>query len=94
MNKPRRVRIYKLSTFDTFTKKERDLHEAYKSANKNKELLKQIRDEEISKYEGARKIDRSKLYTYRYDEDGKIIAGSEEENTDKQIALFESEMTR
>ena len=94
MNKPRRVRIYKLSTFDTFTKKERDLHEAYKSANKNKELLKQIRDEEISKYEGARKIDRSKLYTYRYDEDGKIIAGSEEENTDKQIALFESEMAR
>lgn len=94
MNKPRRVRIYKLSTFDTFTKKERDLHEAYKSANKNKTLLKQIRDDEITKYEGIRKIDRSKLYTYEYDKDGKVIVDSEEENTDKQIALFESEMAR
>ena len=94
MNKPRRVRIYKLSTFDTFTKKERELHEAYTSANKNTALLKQIRDEEISKYEGIRKIDRKRLYTYKYDEDGKVIETSEEENVDKQIALFESEMVR
>ena len=32
MNKPRRVRIYKLSTFDTFTDEERVLNEAYKNA--------------------------------------------------------------
>ena len=32
MNKPRRVRIYKLSTFDTFTEEERALNEAYKKA--------------------------------------------------------------
>ena len=32
LNKPRRVRIYKLSTFDTFTDEERALNEAYKKA--------------------------------------------------------------
>lgn len=30
LNKPRRIRIYKLSTFDTFTEEERALNEAYK----------------------------------------------------------------
>ena len=32
-NKLRRVRIYKLSTFDTFTDEERALNESYKKAN-------------------------------------------------------------
>lgn len=95
MNKPRRVRIYKLSTFDTFTDEERALNEAYKNASaKEKPLLKRIRDEKIAAYEGVRKIARNKLYTYEYDTAKNIIEGSESENTDKQIALFESEMVR
>ena len=61
-NKLRRVRIYKLSTFDTFTDEERALNESYKKANpKNKALLKKIRDDKIASYEGIRKIDRKKL---------------------------------
>jgi len=95
MNKPRRVRIYKLSAFDTLTDEERVLNEAYKNASaKEKPLLKQIRDEKIAAYEGVRKIARNKLYTYEYDTAKNIIEGSESENTDKQIALFESEMVR
>lgn len=95
MNKPRRVRIYKLSTFDTFTDEERVLNEAYKNASaKEKPLLKQIRDEKTASYEGIRKIARNKLYKYEYDTAKNIIKGSEAENTDRQIALFESEMVR
>ena len=95
MNKPERVRIYKLSTFDTFTEEERVLHEAYKNApSKDKPALKKIRDYKIASYEGVRKIDRKRLYTYEYDKDGKPIDTSETENSDKQIALFESEMIR
>lgn len=95
MEKLRRVRIYKLSTFDTFTDEERALNEAYKKSNtKERAVLKKIRDDKIASYEGIRKIDRKKLYTYEYDEDGKIIVPSETENTNKQIALFESEMVR
>lgn len=64
LNKPRRVRIYKLSTFDTFTDDERTLNEAYKNAPpKERAALKKIRDEKIASYEGVRKIDRKKLYT-------------------------------
>lgn len=93
MNKPRRVRIYKLSTFDTFTDEERALNEAYKNAGiKEKATLKKIRDDKIASYEGIRKIDRKKLYTYGYDKDGKLT--EESENVNKQIALFESEMVR
>ena len=93
MNKPRRVRIYKLSTFDTFTEEERALNEAYKNAGiKEKATLKKIRDNKIAFYEGIRKIDRKKLYTYEYDKDGKVI--TESENINKQIALFENEMVR
>ena len=88
LNKPRRVRIYKLSTFDTFTEEERALNEAYKNAGiKEKATLKKIRDNKIAFYEGIRKIDRKKLYTYEYDKDGKVI--TESENINKQIALFE-----
>ena len=59
MNKPRRVRIYKLSTFDTFTDEERVLNEAYKNASaKEKPLLKQIRDEKTASYDGIRRIER------------------------------------
>lgn len=95
MNKPRRVRIYKLSTFDTFTDDERTLNEAYKNASpKEKAALKKIRDEKIASYEGIRKINRKKLYTYEYDKNGKIIDSSETENANKQVALFESEMVR
>lgn len=95
LNKPRRVRIYKLSTFDTFTDDERVLNEAYKNApSKERAALKKIRDEKIASYEGIRKIDRKKLYTYEYNKDGKIIDSSETENANKQIALFESEMVR
>lgn len=95
MNKPRRVRIYKLSTFDTFTDDERTLNEAYKNAPpKERAALKKIRDEKIASYKGIRKIDRKKLYTYEYDENGKVIDSSETENANKQIALFESEMVR
>lgn len=93
LNKPRRVRIYKLSTFDTFTEEERALNEAYKNAGiKEKATLKKIRDNKIAFYEGIRKIDRKKLYTYEYDKDGKVI--TESENINKQIALFENEMVR
>ena len=64
MNKPRRVRIYKLSTFDTFTEEERVLNEAYKKAGiKERATLKKIRDDKIASYEGIRKIDRKRLYT-------------------------------
>lgn len=93
MNKPRRIRIYKLSTFDTFTVEERALNEAYKKAGiKEKATLKKIRDDKIASYEGIRKIDRNRLYTYEYDKDGKKV--KESENINKQIALFESEMVR
>lgn len=93
MNKPRRVRIYKLSTFDTFTEEERVLNEAYKKAGiKERATLKKIRDDKIASYEGIRKIDRKRLYTYEYDKDGKLL--EESENINKQIALFESEMVR
>ena len=93
MNKPRRIRIYKLSAFDTFTKEERALNEAYKKAGiKERATLKKIRDEKIASYEGIREIDKKKLYTYKYDKDGKVI--EESENINKQIALFESEMAR
>lgn len=92
-SKLRRVRIYKLSTFDTFTDEERALHESYKKANpKDKALLKKIRDDKINSYEGIRKIDRKKLYTYEYDKDGNLM--EESENINKQVALFESEMVR
>ena len=95
MNKPGRVRIYKLSTFDTFTDEERVLNEIYKNASpKEKALLKQIRDEKIASYKDIRKISGKKLYTYLYDKDKNIIGGSEAENTDNQITLFESEMVR
>ena len=95
LNKAKRVRIYKLSTFDTFTDEERTLNEAYKNASpKERAALKKIRDEKIASYEGIRKIDRKKLYTYEYGNDGKPIALSETENANKQIALFESEMIR
>lgn len=93
MNKPRRVRIYKLSTFDTFTEEERVLNEAYKKAGiKERATIKKIRDDKIAAYEGIRKVDRKKLYTYEYDKDGKLL--EESENINKQIALFESEMVR
>lgn len=92
LNKPRRVRIYKLSTFDTFTEEERALNEAYKKAGiKEKTTLKKIRDDKIASYKGIRKIDRKKLYTYERDKDGNVI---EIENVNKQIELFESEMVR
>lgn len=95
MSKPRRVRIYKLSTFDTFTDEERVLNEAYKKAGiKEKAALKKIRNDKIASYEGIRKIDRKRLFTYEYDKDGKVIDASETENINKQIALFESEMIR
>lgn len=92
LNKPRRVRIYKLSTFDTFTEEERALNEAYKKAGiKEKVTLKKLRDNKIASYEGIRKIDRKKLYTYECDKNGNVI---ETENVNKQIELFESEMVR
>lgn len=93
--KPRRVRIYKLSTFDTFTDEERALNEAYKNARVNdKEILKKIRDDKIASYEGVREVSRKKLYTYEYDKNKNPIEASETENINKQIALFESEMVR
>lgn len=93
--KPKRARIYKLSTFDTFTDEERALNEACKKAgNIEKVILKKIRDDKIKSYKGIRKIDRKKIYTYEYDKDGNPIDGSESENTNKQIAVFESEMLR
>ena len=95
LDKARRVRIYKLSTFDTFTDEERALNEAYKKASATeRQVLKKIRDDKIASYKGIRKIDRKKLYTYEYDKEGKPIDASETENVNKQIALFESEMVR
>ena len=92
--KPRRIRIYKLSTFDTFTDEERAYHMAYKEAKREKVFLKEKRDKLIAAYRGVRKIDLNRLYVYDKDETGNIIEGSARENTDKQIALFESEMAR
>ena len=93
MNKLRRVRFYKLSTFDTFTEEERALNEAYKKAGtKEKAILKKVRDDTIASYKGVRRIDRKGLYTYGYDKEGNVI--EESENINKQIALFESEMVR
>ena len=94
MNKLRRVRIYKLSTFDTFTDEERALNEAYKKAGKDRAALKKIRDDKIESYEGIRKIDRKRLYLYEHDKDGKVVNISETENINNQIALFENEMVR
>ena len=46
LNKPRRIRIYKLSAYDTFTEEERALNEAYKKAAiKERATLKKIRDD-------------------------------------------------
>ena len=93
-NRLRRVRIYKLSTFDTFTNEERALNEAYKKAGtKDRAALKKIRDDKIESYEDIRKIDRKKLYSYEY-KDGKPIEKTETENVNNQIALFENEMVR
>lgn len=95
LNKPRRIRIYKLSMFDTFTEEERALNDLYKNATgKNKPFAKKIRDEKIASYKGIRKIDKNRLYTYDYDDKNNLIEGTEQENIDKQIALFESEMAR
>lgn len=67
LNKPRRIRIYKLSAFDTFTEEERALNEAYKKAGiKERATLKKIRDDVIASYGDIRKIDRKKLYTYEW----------------------------
>ena len=92
MNKPRRVRIYKLSTFDTLTERERKLYDLYKAAGKEKATARELFDTEIAKYEGVRKIDCKKLYLYQTNKETDEI--TEYENTDKQIALFESEMVR
>lgn len=96
MNKPRRLRIYKLSIFDAFTEEEKALHDEYTKSYKkaDKIILKQRRDEKLASYEGIRKINREKLYTYDYDKNHKRITTTERENADKQIALFESEVAR
>lgn len=96
VNKPRRVRIYKLNIFDAFTEEEKDLHDAYKKANKknDKLVLKKRRDKKLASYKGIRKIDRKKLYTYDYDKNHKSVMSTERDNTDKQIALFENEVVR
>ena len=91
---PRRIRIYKLSTFDAFTDEERKFHKAYKEAKSEKALLKEKRDNLIASYEGIRRIEKNRLYIYDYDKDGNIIEESEREDIDKQVALAESEMTR
>lgn len=92
--KPRRIRIYKLSTFDAFTDEERKFHKAYKESKSEKAFLKEKRDNLIASYEGVRKIEKNRLYIYNYDDNGNTIEGSECENVDKQIALAESEMAR
>lgn len=92
--KPRRFRIYKLSTFDALTDEEREFHKAYKEAKKEKVFLKQKRDGLIASYTGIRKIDKTRLYVYEYDENGNIIEDSAKENYDKQVALAESELAR
>lgn len=91
---PRRFRIYKLSTFDTFTDEERKYHKEYKEAKNEKAFLKGKRDNLIASYEGVRRIEKNRLYIYDYDKNGNIIEESEREDIDKQVALAESEMTR
>lgn len=91
---PRRIRIYKLSTFDAFTDEERKYHKAYKEAKNEKAFLKEKRDNLIASYEDVRRIEKNRLYIYDYDKDGNIIEESEREDIDKQVALAESEMTR
>ena len=92
--KSRRIRIYKLSTFDAFTEKEREFHRAYKAAKTQQAFWKSERDSLIASFKGVRKIDRSRLYTYEYDKNGNIVEGSERENIDKQVVLAESELAR
>lgn len=92
--KPRRIRIYKLSTFDALTDEERNYHMAYKEGKTKKDFLKQQRDKAIASFDGVRKIDRNRLYIYDFDEYGKAIEDSKREDIDKQVALAESEMAR
>lgn len=94
--KPNRIRIYKLSTFDALTDEERKAHKAYKESAKadSKAYLKQKRDELIASFEGVRQIGKAALHPCEFDESGQLIPTENEERTDNQIALFESEMAR
>lgn len=93
MMKPRRIRIYKLSTFDAYTKEERKLHNIYKygdvaksGANDKKSAVerKAERDRKIAEFSGIR--------TVSLNASGNSATGSRRE--DKEIALFESQIAR
>lgn len=92
MEKPRRVRIYKLSTFDSYTEEERKLHNIYKGREPGTKTIagkKQDRDEKIAAFQGVRKIEITK--TGKSEEK---MTNWERDSTDKEIALFESQFAR
>ena len=92
MEKPRRVRIYKLSTFDSYTEEERKLHNIYKGREPGTKTIagkKQDRDEKIAAFQGVRKVEIRKT---RKSEEELINWG--QDSTDKEIALFESQFAR
>lgn len=92
MEKPRRVRIYKLSTFDSYTEEERKLHNIYKGREPGTKTIagkKQDRDEKIAAFQGVRKVEMSK--TRKSEEE---LTNWGQDSTDKEIALFESQFAR
>lgn len=92
MEKPRRVRIYKLSTFDSYTEEERKLHNIYKGREPGTKTIagkKQDRDEKIAAFQGVRKVEINK--TRKSEEE---LTNWGQDSTDKEIALFESQFAR
>lgn len=86
-----RVRILRLSVFSTLTEEEDTLYNAYKKCNKPKQkmILKSMFVDKVKSYSGIRKIKPDSIY--QKDADGNL---TNEYRWDKQIALFESGMTR
>lgn len=86
-----RVRILRLSIFSTLTEEEDTLYSAYRKCNKPKQkiILKSMFVDKVKSYSGIRKIKPDSIY--QKDADGNL---TNEYRWDKQIALFESGMTR
>lgn len=79
--KARRYLIFNLSTFDSLTKEERALYNAWKKAGDNdKKTLRKKFDKEIEALTGIREIQKSNIYEDNgQPRDSKVIAGFENE---------------
>lgn len=86
-----RVRILRLSVFSTLTDEEDALYNAYEKCSnaKQKAILKSMFVDKVRSYSGIREIKKHSIY--QKDSDGNL---TDEYIWDKQIALFESGMTR